>query len=217
MEKDKIKSAYKKSKNIYDDVLTQNSILSKMYIKIFWGVDDNIIAQNVLSFIPERFCGKLLDIPVGTGVFTFQKYAKMIDSEITCIDYSKAMLNQAKRRFIDNTNIKCLQGDVGNIQFEDESFDIVLSMNGFHAFPNKDNAFLETTRVLKKGGLFVGCFYIKGEKALTDLVVNCILSRKGWFTPPFHTKKDLNEVLHTHYSRVEMYSQKSMVWFRCFK
>ena len=35
---------------------------------------------------------------------------------------------------------------------EANSFDIVLSMNGFHAFPDKKKAFRETHRVLKPGG-----------------------------------------------------------------
>lgn len=44
---DKIKSAYQTSKNIYDDVLTQGSIFSKLYIKLFWnGTDDNEIAKK---------------------------------------------------------------------------------------------------------------------------------------------------------------------------
>ena len=35
---DKIQKAYRASKNIYDDVITQGSFLSKMYIKIFWSI-----------------------------------------------------------------------------------------------------------------------------------------------------------------------------------
>ena len=42
--------------------------------------------------------------------------------------------------FID---IKCIQGDVGNLQMENESVDTVVSMNGFHAFPDKQKAFHE--------------------------------------------------------------------------
>ena len=39
---DKIQNAYETSKNIYDDVLTQGNIFSKLYIKLFWsGTDDN--------------------------------------------------------------------------------------------------------------------------------------------------------------------------------
>lgn len=54
------------------------------------------------------------------------------------------------------------QGDVGALPFADESFDIVLSLNGFHAFPDKEAAYRETFRVLKKGGTFCGCFYVQG-------------------------------------------------------
>ena len=36
---------------------------------------------------------------------------------------------------------------------EDASYDIVMSMNGFHAFPDKKKALKETYRVLKKSGL----------------------------------------------------------------
>ena len=68
---DKIQNAYETSKNIYDDVLTQRNIFSKLYIKLFWsGTDDNDIARKVLSYVPNDFSGKLLDVPVGTAVFT---------------------------------------------------------------------------------------------------------------------------------------------------
>ena len=57
---DKIQNAYESSKNIYDDVLTQGNIFSKLYIKLFWsGTNDNDIAQKVLSYIPNDFSGKL--------------------------------------------------------------------------------------------------------------------------------------------------------------
>lgn len=41
---DKIQNAYEASKHIYDDVLTQGNIFSKLYIKLFWsGTNDNYI------------------------------------------------------------------------------------------------------------------------------------------------------------------------------
>ena len=55
---DKIQNAYETSKNIYDDVLTQRNIFSKLYIKLFWsGTDDNDIARKVLAYIPDDFSG----------------------------------------------------------------------------------------------------------------------------------------------------------------
>jgi len=159
----KIKTAYKESKNIYDDVLTANSLVSKVYNKVAWGMKDEDYVHKLLSFIPNDFTGKILDVPVGTGVFTASKYKTMKKADITALDYSIDMLVQAQTRFIDFKihNVKCVQGDVLNLPFESDSFDIIFSMNGFHAFPNKDIAFKETVRVLKKGGIFCGCFYIR--------------------------------------------------------
>ena len=150
---DRIKSAYHTSKNIYDDVLTQGSAFSRLYIRFFWsGTDDNEIAEKVLSYIPDDFDGRLLDVPVGTAVFTEKKWKGLEKAEIICLDYSEDMLDKAKGRLNYYDNISFVQGDVGKLPFEDASFNTVLSMNGFHAFPDKKKAFLETNRVLKKGG-----------------------------------------------------------------
>ena len=76
--KDKIRDSYQASKNIYDDVLTQGKWWSRLYIRLFWqGVDDVQIAGHLLRMIPDDFKGRLLDVPVGTAVFTYEKYQKM--------------------------------------------------------------------------------------------------------------------------------------------
>ena len=57
---------------------------------------------------------------------------------------------------------------------ENDSFkllDTVVSMNGFHAFPDKQKAFHEIWRVLKPGGNFIACFYIRGKSQRTDCLV----------------------------------------------
>ena len=154
---DKIKRSYKFSKNFYDDALTQNRWWSRLYFKLFWGgVDDNEIARKVLSWIPDDFEGKMLDVPVGTAVFTVDKYKRMKKADITCVDYSQDMLDRAQYRFSDAkiTDIKTLQGDVGAMIFHDESFEFILCMNGLHVFPDKDKAYSEILRTLK---LFLRC------------------------------------------------------------
>lgn len=216
--KDKIKDAYESSKTIYDDVLTQSNVFSRFYIKLFWsGTDDNVIAQKILSYIPDDFSGSLLDVPVGTAVFTKNKWISLKNAHITCLDYSKDMLEQAETRFTGHTHIQCIQGDVGNLQMEDETFDIVLSMNGFHAFPDKMKAFQETWRVLKPGGDFIACFYIKGKSKRTDWLVKNVLSKKGWFTPPFQTEEELRDILEKLYQIIDIHIDGSMVYFHCKK
>ena len=75
------------------------------------------------------------------------------------------------------------QGDVGALSFGNSSFDIVLSLNGFHAFPDKEAAWREIFRVLRPGGVFCGCFYVRGQNRRTDWLIRRLYVPKGWFTP----------------------------------
>ena len=216
MEK-KIQKAYEDSKNVYDDILTHDSFLSKIYNKIFWnGVNDNEISDKLLSNIPNDFSGKILDIPVETVIFTSKKWNNLKKSNIICVDISIDMLSIANKR-INQPNISLIKGDVGQLPFEDNFFDIVFSMNGFHAFPDKEKAFNETWRVLKKGGYFIGCFYIKGESKITDWLINTILSKKGWFSPPFYTKDEIKNLLSLKYFDIKIYNDGSIAYFSCIK
>lgn len=88
---DKIQNAYETSKNIYDDVLTQRNIFSKLYIKLFWsGTDDNDIARKVLAYVPDDFSGNLLDVPVGTAIFTENKWSSLKNAPIVILDEATA-------------------------------------------------------------------------------------------------------------------------------
>jgi ubiquinone/menaquinone biosynthesis C-methylase UbiE len=219
MKTNRIGDAYKASRDIYDDVLTQDNWLTKMYIRLFWGVDDWVIAKRVLDFIPDGFGGALLDVPVGTGVFTEATYRRLDTARIVCLDYSPDMLRRAHRRFapMARDTVVCIRGDVGALPFENGAFDMLLSMNGFHAFPDKEKAFAETARTIRAGGIFIGCFYLRNEYAPSDVVVNAVLAKKGWFTPPFQSKGELERILQSHYAAVELFSEKAMAWFRCVK
>ena len=218
IKKDKIGSAYHDSKNIYDGVLTQGNIFARAYIRFFWGgTDDVAIAQKLLSFIPDNFSDTILDVPCGTAVFTAEKWRRLTNARITCLDYSADMLQQAEKRLSGAAHIALTQGDVGQLPFENQSVDVVMSMNGFHAFPDKLKAFDETCRLLRNGGKFVACFYICGQLRRTDWLVRRILAPKGWFTPPFHTEAEVRQILQERYSKVEIHTDNAILWCVCEK
>ena len=242
---DKIKSSYKFSKSFYDDAITQGKWWSKLYFKLLWGgVDDNEIARRVLSWIPDDFKGRLLDVPVGTAVFTTEKYKRMKQADITCLDYSQDMLEQAEYRFrgAGITNIKAaiereqsdacinsaereqarpkvktMQGDVGALPFEEDTFDYVLCMNGLHVFPNKDKAYSEILRTLKPDGELLACFYIAGEQKVADWLATTVMTRMGWFTPPFDTANDVRQRLEPYYDILDFHVEGAMLYFRAKK
>ena len=218
--KDKIKSSYKFSKSFYDDAITQNKWWSKLYFNLLWGgVDDNEIAKRVLSWIPDDFSGKLLDVPVGTAVFTTEKYKRMKQADITCVDYSRDMMERAEYRFHEAgiSNIKLLQGDVGALPFKEETFDFVLCMNGLHVFPDKDKAYAEILRTLKPGGELLACFYIAGEQKVADWLAKTVMTRMGWFTAPFDTAMDVRRRLYPYYNVIEFHIEGAMIYLRVQK
>lgn len=216
---EEVHNSYHRGAKSYDNLLSTQSLWAKLACKLVWGFPDTAYAGKLLDRIPNDFHGKLLDIPVGTALFTAPKYQRMKNARIVCMDYSEDMMRFAKQKFQNAqiTNVDCQQGDVGNLPFPDGTFDTVLSMNGFHAFPDKEAAFRETSRVLKDGGGFIGCFYIKGEVKRTDWFIRHLYVPKGYFTPPFQTKSDLEEKLHTMYRTVEIWSIGSIACFHCKK
>ena len=106
---------------------------------------------------------------------------------------------------------------MGALSYEDGTFDIALSLNGFHAFPDKEAAYREVFRVLKPGGTFCGCFYVKGEHKRTDWFVRRAYEGAGFFTPPYETVSSLKARLKGMYEHVDIGNLKSIAWFICRK
>ena len=219
-----VKSAYKKlgKNSFYDGMITSTTFLGSLVNRIVWRMnkDENKeYLEKALSPIPQDFNGKLLEVPVGTGVLTMPLYKNLKDADIVCLDYSTEMMSRAQNRADEARirNIRFMQGDVGALPFEDGQFDIVLSLNGFHAFPDKDAAYSQTHRVLKKGGILCGCFAVVGESKRTDLFLTKLYTKMGYLTPPFETRESLEKRLKSMYSEVHIEIVKSMACFGCIK
>ena len=223
--KEQIRSAYRLTgghAGFYDGMMTYSTPLGKAICRLVWNMDGEKNLQyleKALSGVPEDFSGKLLEVPVGTGVLTMPVYRDLPDADIMCLDYSADMMAaaQQKAEAINLENVRFLQGDVGALPFPDESFDIVLSLNGFHAFPDKEAAYRETFRVLKPGGTFCGCFYIQGGCSRTDWFIRHLYQPKGFFTPPFETEDSLRKQLTGLYAEAEVSRVEGMSCFCCRK
>lgn len=220
-----IKSAYRalgEEATFYDGMITCSTLPGKAVCRLVWGmgqVEHHDYLSRALSGIPEDFSGSLLEVPVGTGVLTIPIYHRLPDASITCLDYSEDMMSCAQRRAERDglTHVRFQQGDVGHLPFPGGSFDIVLSLNGFHAFPDKEAAYREVFRVLKPGGCFCGCFYIAGETARTDWFIRHFYEPRGFFSPPYETADSLKQRLEQQYEAVAFSTVKSMACFTCRK
>ena len=223
--KDQIRNAYRTTggqASFYDGMMNYSTWPGKAICRVVWNMDgekNTAYLEKALSGIPEDFSGKLLEVPVGTGVLTVPVYQTLPRADITCLDYSPDMMAaaQEKAKRLGIANVTFTQGDVGALPFADESFDIVLSLNGFHAFPDKEAAYRETFRVLKKGGTFCGCFYIQGECGRTDWFIRHLYQPKGFFTAPYETQSSLREKVSRMYETAEVTAVEGIGCFCCRK
>ncbi len=223
--KEQIRNAYKltgDNASFYDGMMTYSTFIGKAICRLVWNMDREknlAYVEQALAGVPEDFAGKLLEVPVGTGVLTMPVYRELPEADITCLDYSADMMSAAQKKAAAAgiKNITFRQGDVGALPFGDGTFDTVLSMNGFHAFPDKEAAYRETFRVLKPGGTFCGCFYIQGGCRRTDWFINHLYVKKGFFTPPFETEESLRKRLEGLYEDVRVTSVEGIGCFMCRK
>lgn len=222
--KNQIRNAYRLTgkNSLYDGMITGTTFRGRFVCRLVWDMsakENSEYLMRALSGIPENFSGRLLEVPVGTGVLTMPIYQTVPDAEIVCLDYSPNMMGRAERRAkrLELKNIDFKQGDVGMLPFEDDNFDIVLSLNGFHAFPDKDAAYRETFRVLKSGGIFCGCFYVSGLCKRTDFFIRSLYQPLKFFTPPYETMYSLRERLKSMYEQVEVSNVKGIACFVCKK
>ena len=203
-------------------MITCTTLCGKAVCRLVWAMnkaENDDYLEKALSGIPEYFHGRLLEVSVGTGILTMPVYQTLPEADITCLDYSPDMMGQAQEKAdrLHLKNVTFQQGDVGALPYEDDTFDIVLSLNGFHAFSDKEAAYREVCRVLRSGGTFCGCFYVKGEHKRTDWFVRHVYEKTGFFTPPYETVSSLKVRLKDAYDEVRVGNLKSIAWFVCRK
>ena len=204
-------------------MITCSTLSGKAVCRLVWAMnkaENDAYLEKALSGIPEHFSGKLLEVPVGTGILTMPVYQTMPEADITCLDYSPDMMGQAREKAnrLHLKNITFRQGDVGALPYADDTFDIVLSLNGFHAFPDKEAAYREVFRVLRARRDILRLLLCDGRALRrTDWFVRHVYEKAGFFTPPYGTVSSLKARLDGMYADVDMGNLKSMAWFVCRK
>ena len=82
------------------------------------------------------------------------KQAKMVYG----VDYSiesVKLSREVNRQEIHDGKVKVLEGNVANLPFEDNTFDIVTAFETVYFWPDIEKCFGEVKRVLKPGGIFL--------------------------------------------------------------
>ena len=112
--------------------------------------------------------GKVLEVGVGTGK-NLPYYPEGV--EVTAIDFSRGMLERAEKKRIELglKNVELLPMDVQNLEFEDDTFDTVVSTFVFCTVPDPVKGLREVYRVLKPGGRAIFLEHMKSGSKLLNV------------------------------------------------
>ena len=110
--------------------------------------------EELQSHLPEGSGLRILDIGTGTGFFAI--LMARLGHRVTGIDLTPAMLTEAHALAEAlNLDVDFLEMDAQTLDFQDESFDVILSRNLTWTLPEPEKAYAQWFRVLKTGGILL--------------------------------------------------------------
>jgi len=116
----------------------------------------------------------VLDIGSGGGLDAFLASRKAgPQGKVIGLDMTKQMVKKARKNAIKGnyTNVEFKLGEAENIPVKDNSIDLVMSNCVINLVPNKEKAYREIYRILKRGGRFVISDLVT-EKELDESIRN---------------------------------------------
>jgi ubiquinone/menaquinone biosynthesis C-methylase UbiE len=137
----------------------------------------NKYINEILELIDYSDAGRILEVGCGNGkVIDKMKSKTKKDVSITGIDISYDLLKEAKKSD-EHNEITYFQSDAEKLPFNDNSFDVVMSISVLWYMYNPIETFNEVLRVLKPGGQFLVDFQNRYHISyvLDDLsgIINC--------------------------------------------
>lgn len=110
--------------------------------------------ETILKLAPQQPCLKVLDIGTGPGFFAI--ILAKAGHEVTAVDATQAMLNQARENADQQqVTIELISSDVHTLPFDDNQFDLIVSRNVTWNLKNPVQAYQEWYRVLKPQGRMI--------------------------------------------------------------
>lgn len=108
----------------------------------------------------------VLDIGCGGGANLSVLLDKCRKGTATGIDYSPVSVKKSakkNKKAIKTGRCKVIQGDVSNLPFDENTFDVITAFETIYFWPEIANAFCEVHRILKPNGEFMICNEIDGR------------------------------------------------------
>lgn len=114
------------------------------------------LAQAIRQHFHGRAASEIRVLEVGTGPGFFAILLCELGYDVTAVDLTPAMLQEAKKNAgLLAKRIHFMEMNAEKLAFEDETFDVVVSRNLTWNLPHPCKAYVEWSRVLKKDGIII--------------------------------------------------------------
>ncbi len=130
--------------------MTRYDFIAGFYDFLLGKVENNILSPIREKYV-HRIEGKILDIAVGTGNNIAFYPTK---SKVVLVDKSERMLELARKKASqrEDLNLTFVFSSLEDLPFENESFDMILSIDVFCSVKDPQKVVSELFRVLKNNG-----------------------------------------------------------------
>lgn len=151
----KIRNRYNRIARVYDLIETPREIL-------FSGIRENLLQEAK---------GKTLEVGIGTGR-NIPFYPKSI--ELVGIDFSERMVEIARRKAKENPRVQIELMDAEKMDFEDNTFDTVVTSCVFCSVPNPVAGLKEIRRVCNNGGKIIMLEHVRSQKKVIGEIMDTL-------------------------------------------
>jgi ubiquinone/menaquinone biosynthesis C-methylase UbiE len=123
------------------------------------SVFEKVLMADGRDWVCSQAEGRVLEIAVGTGR-NLSYYPDGVD--LIGVDLSPAMLERAEHRARElDRKVELREGNAERLEFDDGTFDTVVSTLSLCTIPDDHAAIEEISRVLRPGGSFVFCEHVR--------------------------------------------------------
>jgi SAM-dependent methyltransferase len=172
--------------------------------------DMNLGCGIPTDFAEIRKGDHVLDLGSGAGNDCFVARAIVGETgNVTGLDMTEPMIAKARKNCekLNFTNVDFVSGDIEEMPFSDNLFDVVISNCVLNLVPDKRKAFSEIKRVLKPGGHFcVSDVVIKGD--LPEKLRKDAEMYAGCVSGAIEMDKYVDIIYTTGFSGVKIHKQK---------
>lgn len=140
---------------------------------------------------------KILELATGTGTIALDlcPHCKSIDAS----DFSHEMIKKANeyKSHSKYKNVDFTVADACNLDYEDNTYDVVILSNALHILPDPDKAMNEIKRVLRPGGKLIAPNFLHNENFKAN-VVSRLLSTVGFPSNRRFNEEEYHDYILSH-------------------